>query len=44
MLQYAEKSGWESVHVDQDEEQVADRVISNMMRAAMCVLHTVEWF
>ncbi len=32
LLRYAE--GWESVNVDQDEEQAAERVIWSMMRAA----------
>ncbi|MGW0844237.1 hypothetical protein ACWD26_29680 [Streptomyces sp. NPDC002787] len=34
VLRYAEGLGWESVKVDQDEEQAAERVIWNMMRAA----------
>ncbi|KMS86742.1 hypothetical protein ACZ91_35390 [Streptomyces regensis] len=34
VLRYAEGLGWDSVDVNQDEEEAADRVIVNMMRAA----------
>ncbi|MFE5406774.1 hypothetical protein ACFQ9Z_36865 [Streptomyces sp. NPDC056580] len=34
VLQYGEGLGWDRVDVDQDEEEAADRVIVNMMRAA----------
>ncbi|MFJ4689652.1 hypothetical protein [Streptomyces sp. NPDC088789] len=34
VLRYAEGLGWDSVDVNQDEEEAADRVIVSMMRAA----------
>jgi hypothetical protein len=35
VLRYAEGLGWDSVRVKQDEEEAAERVMWNMVRAAL---------
>ncbi|MFI9810173.1 hypothetical protein ACIHEJ_38775 [Streptomyces sp. NPDC052301] len=37
VLRYAESLGWDSVRVDQDEEEAAERVMWNMVRAALAI-------